>query len=212
MQNSLIRIAFVDDHPLITEGLRTLLEKVTGLAVVGVFADGASLMQFLGRTTVDIVLVDIGLPDINGMELCKQIKTTYPGIVVLILSNHTERSLIDQSMENGANGYVLKNASLQQLKEAIFKAIAGATVYSPEVISILRQPAEKSIKEIAPLTKREKEILQYISEGKTSAQIAQQLYLSVLTVDTHRKNLMQKLKVKNAAEMIRAAARHRLLN
>ncbi|SEA30749.1 DNA-binding response regulator, NarL/FixJ family, contains REC and HTH domains [Arachidicoccus rhizosphaerae] len=212
IQDNRIKIAFVDDHPLITQGLKTLLERDDQLDIVGLFDNGASFLEFIVGHEVDVVLLDIGLPDINGMELCKQIKTENPGVVIILLSNHTERSIILQTMQNGANGYLLKNASLPKLKEAIFKAIAGQIVYSEEVSQILSQPSQKQLQGIPKLTKREMEILQFIAEGKTSGQIAAELYLSVLTVDTHRKNLMQKLEVKNAAELIRAAVQHQLLS
>lgn len=211
MQDNRIKIAFVDDHPLITQGLKTLLEKDNQLNIVGLFENGASFLDFIASGELDIVLLDIGLPDINGMELCKQIKTVNPAIVILLLSNHTERSIVLQTMQNGANGYLLKNTSLPQLKEAIFKALDGQIVYSDEVRIILSQPSQKQLQGIPKLTKRETEILHLIAEGKTSGQIAAQLFLSVLTVDTHRKNLMQKLEVKNAAELIRAAVQHQLL-
>lgn len=206
-----IKIAFADDHPLIMEGLKMLLQKDNQFYIAGLFETGQALLNYIQTNEVNIVLLDISLPDINGMDLCRQIKSQSPQTIILILSNHAERSIIMQAVQNGANGYLLKNTSLHQLHEGILKALDGGLVFSREVNEIISCPTKNQLQGIPQLTKREKEILQFIAEGKTSAQIARELFLSVLTVDTHRKNLMQKFGVKNAAELIMLAAQQQFL-
>ena len=212
MRNDVIKIAFVDDHPLITQGLKALLEREKQFQITGLFESGESFLRYAKENEVDIVLLDVGLPDINGMHLCKQLKHQAPELVVIMLSNSCERGIILQAMQNGANGYLLKNTSLERLREAIFQALGGSIVFSDEVSKVLSRPSQKQLQGIPKLTKREKEILRLIAEGKTSNEIAEELFLSVLTVDTHRKNLMQKLEVRNAAELVRAALDQQLLS
>lgn len=206
-----LKIALADDHPLILEGLRTLMEQMDDALVVGCFPNGESILSYLKTNTVDIVFLDISMPDINGMELCKIIKRQSPETIVLILSNHAERSIIMQSLQNGASGYLLKNASLEELKNCMHNALNNKITFSNEVSEILSRPSSNELKGLPQITKREKQILLLIAEGKTSNQIAQELFLSVLTVDTHRKNLMQKFEVKNAAELINTAVQNHLL-
>ncbi|HEX7757713.1 MAG TPA: response regulator transcription factor [Niabella sp.] len=211
MQDSRLKIAFVDDHPLIMEGLKTLLQRDAMLQIAGLFENGQSFLEHIQTNEIDIVLLDVSLPDSNGMDLCRQIKLQAPQTIVLMLSNIAERGIILTAIQNGANGYLLKNTSLQQLREAIFKALDGTIVFSKEVNEIISSPAKNELPQLPRLTKREKEILQMIAAGKTSNQIADELFLSPLTVDTHRKNLMQKFGVKNTAGLISMAAQQLFL-
>ena len=211
MQDSRLKIAFVDDHPLIMEGLKTLLQRDAMLQIAGLFENGQSFLEHIQTNEIDIVLLDVSLPDSNGMDLCRQIKLQAPQTIVLMMSNIAERGIILTAIQNGANGYLLKNTSLQQLREAIFKALDGTIVFSKEVNEIISSPAKNELPQLPRLTKREKEILQMIAAGKTSNQIADELFLSPLTVDTHRKNLMQKFGVKNTAGLISMAAQQLFL-
>jgi DNA-binding NarL/FixJ family response regulator len=197
--------AIVDDHPIVIEGLKILLQNEQNIQIVGGFGNGESILSYLKFNKVDLILLDITLPDINGMDLCQIIKKQSISINILILSNHTERSIIMQTIQNGASGYLLKNSSLDELRNCISEAIKGNICYSKEVSEIISRPSKNQLQGRPQLTKREKEILALIAEGKTSQIIAQQLFLSPLTVDTHRKNLMQKFDVKNVAELIMAA-------
>jgi DNA-binding NarL/FixJ family response regulator len=213
LKENAITVAIVDDHPIVIEGLQKLLLGDERLAVAGSFTLGGDFLSFLrnGETPVNIVLLDIKLPDISGIQLCREIKLISPATCVLALSNHNERSIIMQMLQNGASGYLLKNASAAELTACINEALSGTITFSAEVKEIIARPSMHELKNIPPLTKREKEILLLIADGKTSADIAAQLFLSPLTVETHRRNLMQKFEVKNVAALIKIAVQQHLV-
>jgi DNA-binding NarL/FixJ family response regulator len=208
-----LSIAIVDDHPIVMEGIQKVLEKDAQFTFEGCFTLGLSFLEAIKRQPdmVDIVLMDINLPDINGVQLCKEIKIIAPEIIVLTFSNYSERSIIMQVLQNGANGYLLKNASAEELITCIHEAIAGQIAFSTEVKKIIARPSLHDLKAIPSLTSREKEILKYIAEGQTSAVIAKQLSLSQLTIETHRRNLMQKFEAKNVATLIKLATQYNLV-
>lgn len=207
-----INIAIVDDHPIVIQGLEMMLEKDRLFKISGTFVKGEDILKFFKtNNNVDIVLMDITLPDANGIELCLEIKKIAPETTIIMLSNRSERSIILQCITNGASGYLLKNSTVEELKNCIKEALSGNIVFSNEVKKILSIPAQHEISEIPRLTKREKEILKLVMEGKTSAVIAEELFLSPLTVDTHRKNLMQKFGVKNTAELIKLSLQYQVL-
>ncbi|WP_346238775.1 response regulator transcription factor [Niabella insulamsoli] len=205
-----IEIAIVDDHPMVVEGLKTLLKKEKNI-VTHSFTNGANLISFLQNNEVDVVLLDIVLPDVNGIEVCKEIKTMASRTVVLALSNQAERSIILQMLQNGASGYLLKNVSADELLQCIEEAQKGGIAFSKEVKAIMAKPSQYDLQAVPSLTKREKEILKMIAGGKTSQQIADTLFLSLFTVETHRRNLLHKAGVKNVAELIKIATDYRLL-
>lgn len=207
----MITLAIVDDHPVVIEGLLKLLHNKEHLHVAGCFTAGAGFIDFMKTNKVDIVLLDISLPDMNGMDLCKEIKKMSPATCVLVLSNHSERSIIMQVLQNGASGYLLKNASSAELTACIQEALSGQITFSKEVKEIIARPSAHELKGIPQLTKREKEILHLISEGVTTAGIAEQLSLSPLTIETHRRNLLQKFEVKNVAALIKIAVQQGLV-
>ncbi|MEH3112478.1 response regulator transcription factor [Pedobacter terrae] len=206
-----LRTVIVDDHPIVIEGLKTLLKNESNLEIVGGFSNGTQLLSYLDSNPVELILLDVTLPDINGMDLCQMIKEKFSTITILILSNHTERSIIMQTIQNGANGYLLKNSSLDELRRCISSAVMGNICYSKEVVEIISRPTKNQLRNTPQLTRREKQILSLLAEGKTSQNIAQELFLSPLTVDTHRRNLIQKFEVKNVAELIAAAHQQQLL-
>ncbi|MCJ8209771.1 response regulator transcription factor [Mucilaginibacter sp. RS28] len=203
--------AIVDDHPIVIEGLKALLSNETNLKIVAGFCSGEPLLSYLAGHQLDLILLDITLPDINGIELCHKVKEISLSTKILILSNHTERSIIMQAIQNGASGYLLKNSSINELRHCIAEAIEGRICYSREVMEIISRPTKNGVQETPRLTRREKEILALIASGKTSQVIAQELFLSPLTVDTHRKNLIQKFGVKNIAELVMVAVQQQLL-
>ncbi len=212
MSQDKIKLVIVDDHPLIIQGLQTLLQAKDNIEIAGSFTTGAEFMEFLKKNKdVNIVLLDITLPDANGMDLCREIKLIAPHTYVLALSNHNERSIIMQMLQNGASGYLLKNASGEELADCINEALNDQITFSKEVKEIIARPALNELKGIPQLTKREKEILKQIAEGKTTVIIADQLSLSPLTVETHRRNLMQKFEAKNVAELIKMAMQQKML-
>lgn len=197
-----IKIAIVDDHPIVLQGFKQLLGEQDRLEIVGVFEEGAGISLFLKNNEAHVILMDISLPDANGVELCKEIKNKYPQTVVLMISNRSERSVILEAIDNGASGYLLKNASMEELLHCIYESVEGNIVFSKEVKEIISKPVHRDFAEVPKLTKREKEILRLLIDGKTSNKIAEELFLSPFTVDTHRKNILHKFKAKNIAELV----------
>ena len=206
-----IKVIIVDDHPVVMEGLSSLLSGTDTIEVAGCFTNGRDAIDFVEHNETDVALLDITLPDINGTEVCLAIKKIDSSIKIIAISNHSERSIILQMLQNGAGGYVLKNTSREVLINSIMNALEGKLVLSPEVQSILAQPASSDIKKIPNLTRREKEILKLIAEGIITSRMAERLYISPLTVETHRRNLMQKFEVKNAAALISMAKDYGLI-
>lgn len=206
-----LRTVIVDDHPIVIAGLKTLLQNEKNLNLVAEFYSGNDLISYIKANATDLVLLDITLPDINGMDLCLLIKKISAQTIILILSNHTERSIIMQTIQNGASGYLLKNSSLEELRHCIGEAMKGNICYSKEVIGIMSRPSKNQLRITPQLTKRERQILTLLAKGKTSLVIAEELFLSSLTVDTHRRNLLQKFEVKNVAELIMIATQQQLL-
>lgn len=211
MRKDSIRIVLVDDHPVVIQGLKTALAEDGEFTIIETFSSGSMLLPFLEFNPVDVILLDIILPDANGIDLCLEIKRLYPDIVVLFLSNHAERSFIMQAVQHGANGYLLKNTSLSELSFCIHQALGGQVTFSDEVQKIMTRPTDNDVKGIPQLTKREKEILRLLADGKTSTVIAEELHISPLTIITHRRNLMNKFEAKNVAELIMAATRSNYL-
>jgi DNA-binding NarL/FixJ family response regulator len=204
--NKTISVVIIDDHPVVLEGFTSLLRNIEGLSIAGCFTRGAEGLAFLAQHPVDILLLDINLPDANGMELCAVIAKRFPATRIIIISNHSERGIITRLLQEGAAGYLLKNASGAELAQCIRDALAGKLVLSQDVQTILaRLPDREPAAGIPRLTRREKEILKMIAGGNTSAEIAAQLFLSPFTVETHRRNLMQKFGVGNAPALIRMA-------
>ncbi|MDR4951361.1 response regulator transcription factor [Chryseobacterium sp. ES2] len=210
MENEKINIVIVDDHPIVIEGLRMMLRSQPFFNVAGSFASGAETLSFIRSEIVDIVLLDITLPDSNGTELCREIKKTSPNTSVIMFSNRSERSIIMQSIQNGASGYLLKNTSIDDLVIGIRGALSGDIVFCNETKQIISLPSQTNLP-IPRLTKREKQILQMVAQGKTSNVIAEELFLSPLTVDTHRKNLLQKFQAKNSTELINLAIQQHMI-
>jgi len=206
-----INIALVDDHPIVIQGLRMMLEKQRHFHICGTFGEGSGILDFLQNGTADIILLDITLPDSSGIDLCAQIKKTSPDTFIIMLSNRAERSIIMHCIQNGASGYLLKNATIEELSSCIRSALMGNIVFCNEVKTIISKPSQNETGIIPRLTKREKEILKLLTQGKTSNAIAEELFLSPLTVDTHRKNIMHKFNVKNVAELITVAMQNQII-
>jgi len=211
MSDRLTRIAVLDDHLIILEGLNRLLDGSTTYSIVASFTLAQDLLGFLKHNHVDILLLDISLPDINGIDLCLQIKQLYPNIAVIALSNHSERSMILRMLDNGANGYLLKNIDFQELKMALDEAVAGRPAFSKSVQEIISRPTLNESLAFPKLTKREKEILLLIAQGDTTAAIAETLFLSPLTIETHRKRIMHKFQAKNMTALIKTVTEHNLI-
>ncbi|WP_442587553.1 response regulator [Pedobacter sp. AW31-3R] len=198
-------LAIVDDHPIVIEGIKNLLSDHTDIEITGSFTNGRDFLDYFTHTPVQIVLLDITLPDIGGIDLCKEIKTLAADTVVIAFSNHNERSMIMKMLQNGASGYLLKNASSAELINCIHEAIEGRITFSASIQEIISRPQIAEIREIPMLTRRENEILKLIASGKTTVDIATDLFLSKLTIETHRRNLLQKFGVRNVAQLISTA-------
>lgn len=211
MENEKINIAIVDDHPIVIEGLKMMLNSHPSFNIPETFTSGSEIIAFMGTHKVDIILLDITLPDANGTDLCREIKKTSPNTAVIMFSNRSERSIIMQSIQNGASGYLLKNTSIDELVICIKGALSGDIVFCNETKQIISRPSQNDLP-IPRLTKREKQILQLVAQGKTSNMIAEELFLSPLTVDTHRKNLLQKFQARNSTELVNQAIEYHLID
>jgi DNA-binding NarL/FixJ family response regulator len=207
----MIRVFIVDDHPVVIEGIHSLLKNERDIEWAGHAMNAQSCLGFFVNNTAHVVLMDINLPDTNGVELCAIMKEKYPGIMILGLSTFNQGLYIKKMMENGASGYILKNASGEELLKAIHAAHDGGIYFSGEVGQALKEYKLSSKNELPALSRREKEILSLIAEGYTNPQIAEKLFVSPYTVDTHRRNLLTKLDVKNTATLIRFAVEHKLI-
>ena len=204
-----IRLLIVDDHPMVLEGMKAMLQQINYIELTGTAANAFEAIDILKKVSVDIAIVDINLPDINGIELTAKIKKEFPVVKVLAMSTFKERSYISQMIQNGASGYLVKSASREEIEEAILSAHEGKLYLSMDINTI---DINKQINTPVPvISTREKEILQLIADGLTNPQIASQLFLSMHTVDTHRKNLLAKFNVNNTASLIKMAAQHHLI-
>jgi DNA-binding NarL/FixJ family response regulator len=200
----MIHVFIVEDHAMVIEGIRVLLQNEKDITVVGTANTASGCIDYFTNHKADVILMDISLPDMDGLELCKIIKTTYKEITILALSSFNQGIFMNKIMENGGSGYLLKNLSRQELIDAIKTVYKGGVYFSFEAGRIYKASLEKN-SHLPVLTKREKEIMKLVAQGFTNSQISQQLFISIDTVDSHRKNLYTKLDVKNAASLIRYA-------
>lgn len=207
----MIRVFIVDDHPVVIEGIHALLQHEKDIEWAGQAMNAQSCLGFFVNHTAHIILMDINLPDMNGVDLCAAIKEKYPSIFILGLSTFNQGLYIKKMMENGASGYILKNASKEELLKAIRAVHDGDIFFSGEVGQALHEYQQSSTVELPVISRREKEILSLIAEGYTNPQIAEKLFVSQFTVDSHRKNLLAKLNVKNTASLIRLAVEKKLI-
>ncbi len=207
----MISVFIVDDHPVVIEGIHSLLQNEKDIAWMGHAMNAPSCLGFFVNNTADVVLMDISMPGMDGVELCAVMKEKYPGIMILGLSTFNQGLYIKKMVENGASGYILKNSSKEELIQAIHAVHEGHIYFSGEVGIALQEYQKSSMKELPVLTPREKEVLELIAEGYTNPQIAEKIFLSPFTVDSHRKNLLAKLAVKNTASLIRLAVEKKLI-
>lgn len=204
----MIKLFIVDDHYMIIEGIRSLLANEKGIEWAGHAMTAESCLAYLKQHRPDVILMDINLPDKSGIDLCKEVRDAYPHVYVLGLSTFNQQSFIQKMMDNGASGYLLKNATQDELMEAITTVIKGKTYLAFDTAHTLRNDKEVS----APLiTRREREVLALIADGMTNNEIAQKLFISNTTVETHRKNLLAKFAAKNTATLIRLAVQWQLV-
>ena len=205
------RVFIVDDHPVVVAGLQSLLGQLENIEVAGAASNAFEAISFLKAHAVDVILLDINLPDVSGIDLCRKIRKDFPEIKILGISTFSDRSYISRMIENGAAGYLMKSASAGQIAEAIETVLNGKMYVSVSMEHVLRPLSVTAPGNLAVLTKREKENLGLIAEGLTNNQIAEKLFISQLTVDSHRKNLLTKLNVNNTASLIRVAMEQGLI-
>ena len=198
----MIKVLLADDHSIIRDGLKSMLATITDIEIAGEAANGEEVMAFLSVHTADVILMDISMPLMNGIETTRMVADYYPDIHVIALSIHEQYDFIKYMINAGAKGYVSKEAEKEELLDAIYTVYAGKKFYSDKIIEKLTSET-KNNKSV--LTEREKEILKLIAEELNNVQIAERLFLSVRTVDTHRRNIIQKLDVKNTAGMVKYA-------
>ncbi|WP_276166350.1 response regulator [Zobellia alginiliquefaciens] len=211
MQRKPIQILIVDDHPMVIEGLKTLLSDDERVSVKTHFINGTDTLSYLEKDTADVILLDVNLPDINGVEMVTKILNIRATVGIIGLSTYSEPSIINQMIRNGVKGYLLKNATADELVNAISQVHQGNFYFGSEVQKILADSVSQDSNNLPKLTRREKHILTLIADGKTTNNIAEELFISPLTVETHRRNLMQKLEVSNAASLVKVAVEKKLI-
>lgn len=207
------QILLADDHVLIRHGIKNIIKKNDQFAVVGEVSNGKQLMGFLEDSEIDLIILDISMPDIGGMEAIGLVKSKYPWIKILMLTMHKNKQYFYNAMAAGADGYLMKDDSDDELLIAITKVLSGKSYISPymtddfadDVINMYRNERRTPFQE---LTKREKEILQLVVQGFTSKQMAEQLNLSQRTIDHHRSNLLRKFNRKNSVDLVNYAVRN----
>jgi DNA-binding NarL/FixJ family response regulator len=209
MTTGKINILLIDDHSMVIEGMKSILSQIPEVLVKATAVNAFEAIAALRQNDIDIAFVDINLPDVSGIELCAKIKKEFPQVHVLGLSTFKQRSYVSQMIANGASGYLLKSAGKEEIDEAIKNVLAGKIFFSIDINNTKTEILSED--EIPTLTRREKEILKMIAEGLTTNEIAQKIFVSPYTVDTHRKNLLSKFEVSNTALLIKTAATFGLL-
>lgn len=204
-----IKLFIVDDHLMVIEGIHSLLQNEKDIEWMGHAINASSCLSFLKQQIPDVILMDINLPDISGIDLCREVKQLRPAVQILGLSTFNQQSFIEKMMNNGASGYVIKNATQQELMEAIHTVVKGKQYLSFDAALALRKPDTQT--NIPVITRREKEVLELIADGMTNNEIAQKLFISPTTVDTHRKNLLTKFEAKNTASLIRISSQMKII-
>ncbi len=199
--NRPISVIIVDDHPLVLSGFTLILAGTDEIVLEAAFTNASDGIRYLEKNQVDVVLLDIHMPGTDGVTACEQIKKLYSGCYVIAVSNNDEGSMISRMLQAGASGYLLKNSSAGELINGIKNAASGAMVLSPAIKKIM----ESSFTQAPLLTRREKEVLLLLADGFTTPEIAGKLFVSPLTVESHRRNLLQKFKVVNSAALVRKA-------
>jgi len=201
-----IKLLVADDHKILLDGIVSLLRSEKLFEVAGTACNGNEVMELVKKNDYDICLLDINMPGLDGMEAAKLIKTIKPGIKIIILTTYNDREIISELIHIGVSGYLLKNSDKLELVEAIHKVMSGRYYFSAEVEEIIMQGvAEKKNTEEIYLTERELEIVKLLSKEYTNEKIATELHISYRTVETHRKNIMQKTKSHNLAGLLKHA-------
>lgn len=203
----MIKVVIVDDHKILTDGLRNLIEDSGMATVVGIAHSATECRNSISFWKPDVLLLDVGLPDISGVDFCKEIKTQHAHIKVLALTTHNEYSIVRQMLQNGASGYLIKNAMTEEVLAGIQAVADGETFLCDEINILMNRPKEPHIW----LSQREREMLKLVAEGLTNGEIADRIFLSPETIKSYRKNLLLKLDAKNTAVLVRIAIEKKLI-
>ena len=214
----MINILIADDHAMFADGISSILKNEDSLQVVGSCLDGPSVLKFLKNNKVDILLLDVNLPGMSGIDVCKEVTTKFKDTKVLAISMFNEESFVTEILNNGAMGYILKNTGREELLKAIDTVLSGKSYFSDDVTQTImkglmkqRTASKKSEPEIPKISRREKEVLELIMKEHTTQEIADQLFISLKTVESHRSNLLAKLNARNTAGLVRIAMEYNLL-
>ncbi|WP_025665344.1 response regulator transcription factor [Aquimarina megaterium] len=206
-----VKIMIIDDHQMFIDGIKSLLRKEEYLQIVSEYLCAEDALEQLEKDTVDIVITDISMPGMSGIELIKTIKSTYSNLKVLVLSMHNDKEVVSEIMMSEADGYILKNTGKQELIEALTRITDNGTYYSKEVLSVMVNKVKKERKieaETNELTDREVKVLELICQEYSSQEIADKLFIGRRTVDTHRQNILRKTKVKTIVGLIKYGIRN----
>ena len=212
-----LRVLVADDHPIVRSGLRLVLERDRDLVVAGETADGSEAVEWMDRQPAEVAILDIAMPRLNGIDAAAQILRKHPSTAVILLSMHSDETYVLRALRAGARGYVLKESAEGELLAAVRTVVGGRSYFSPKVARILQQEHVQQLRRAGAvdtfdlLTERERQILQLIAEGNSNKETAARLFLSVYTVETHRKNILQKLNLHGTADLILYAVRKNML-
>ncbi|WP_312191863.1 response regulator transcription factor [Sphingobacterium sp.] len=207
----MIKIAITDDHPLLLEGLKNIINAHEDFQVVGMYATAADLFKNIGNDEPFVLLLDINLPDANGIDLVKGLKEAHSELKIIAFSVHNEFAVINSILNEGADAYLQKNASGYEIIAAINDVLVGKRYICEKTQSILNKKTEIGLKQVPKLTRREKEILAFVAKGLTTNQIAESLFISSHTVESHRKNLMEKFQTKSVTAAVKSAIEYGLI-
>lgn len=206
MATEKINVLLVDDHPMVLEGMQAILKNISYIVLAGKAASVMEAIKILKEHKVDIVITDINLPEISGIDLCKKIKKEFPHIKIIAMSTFQDKSYISSMIQNGASAYLTKSASPEEIEKAIEAALNNQILVSVNNYSVTPSIANHDLK-TPIITTREKEVLELISQGLINKEIAEKLFISRSTLDSHRKNLLAKFNVLNTAALITAASK-----
>jgi len=210
-----VKVLLADDHKIVRDGLRTLLEKNAEVKVVGEAEDGRTAVQLAKKLSPDIVIMDVAMPDLNGIEATRQVVAEHPGIKVIAVSMHSDKRFVAEMLKAGASAYLSKDYAFDELEKVIRTVMANKIYLSPDISGVVvesyvRHTPKPESTAFSLLSDREREVLQLVAEGKTAKEIAEHLHVSIKTVETHRTNIMTKLNIHRVAELTKYAIREGL--
>lgn len=207
-----IKIIIADDHKLFAEGLMHIINEIEDAELIASASNGRELLQLMNSHQPNLVLLDINMPVMNGLEALKELKKRHPQVLVIILSMHYEKYMVSQVMQDGAEGYLIKTSDKEEFKTAIKRVCDGGKYFSADLTTHLLSPQSITDNRVNLLSRREIEIIALLADGLGSAQIGDKMNISPRTADTHRNNILQKLSLRNTAELISFAFKNKLLD